>query len=300
MSDTNCTTQNTITPAVTTVEGNPIPTRMQCAYVQQGQAATIRWVMRNSNGDPINLSGCAAGVTAKGRILEAVLSANGLVADIAGTIEAGTAGVVSFVLTANAVANPGIFYFHVGIFNSAGSLLFASKHFMVVEKGPWVADDVNYGGPPSLNELRLALRDSGPEDNTLLNVIEFDSAEVALALMRPIQYWNEAPPLIGIAFDSSQFGWRYYWMEGAVAQLLMLAAENYRRNHLQYSASGLTVDDKNKFNDYDKRGSERWAGYREWVHFIKVSANMEAGFGELGSGYGRAALNDGTALPSGG
>jgi hypothetical protein len=64
-----------------------------------------------------------------------------------------------------------------------------------------------------------------------------------------------------------------------------MVAEQYRRNQLNYSAAGLSVDDQNKEGSYEQAGQIRWQAYREWVRSKKAEINLESGYGEIGSTY---------------
>lgn len=140
-------------------------------------------------------------------------------------------------------------------------------------------------------EIRLLMRDKCAEDNFLLDNIEFSDTEIALALRRPVDYWNEQPPPIG-EFTPSNFPYRYNWANGAIGELLRIASLNYERNRLRYSAGGLTVDDKDKSAAYLQAAQQYLAEYRAWVHHKKIQINMENGFGStsiasFGSGQWR-------------
>jgi hypothetical protein len=65
----------------------------------------------------------------------------------------------------------------------------------------------------------------------------------------------------------------------------MMAAEQYRRNQLNYSAAGVALDDQNKEANYERAGQMRWQAYREWVRVKKAEINLEGAYGEVGSTY---------------
>ena len=68
--------------------------------------------------------------------------------------------------------------------------------------------------------------------------------------------------------------------------LYQMAARHYRRVHLPYSAAGLTVDDKNKAQEYQAIGDAMWQEFAGFVTAQKVSMNASAAIGTLGSAYG--------------
>ena len=57
--DTDCNDQNIINPPITQADGCSVLPKMQCHEIQQGQDARLEWVMRTSNGEPVNLTDCA-------------------------------------------------------------------------------------------------------------------------------------------------------------------------------------------------------------------------------------------------
>lgn len=148
------------------------------------------------------------------------------------------------------------------------------------------------GGPPSIAEIRLHLRDSSPAESYLLEHLMFDDAEIALAIARPVMYWNEIPPPLDVVYNTQTFPFRYHWLEGICANLFMMVAEQFRRNQLSYSAGGLSVDDQNKEAGYERAGQARWQAYREWVRATKASINLESCYGEVTSSYKYSAYTD--------
>jgi hypothetical protein len=72
----------------------------------------------------------------------------------------------------------------------------------------------------------------------------------------------------------------------------MMVAEQFRRNQLNYSAGGVTLDDQNKETLYERAGQARWQAYREWVRAVKASINLEGCWGEVSSNYKYSAYTD--------
>lgn len=127
------------------------------------------------------------------------------------------------------------------------------------------------------NDIRFWLRDNEPDLNTLLDDYEFTSEEIRQALTYAQDYWNEQPPYIGsMDYDKNPF--RFRLLQGTVGNLLFMAANRYRRNHLPYSAGGLTVDDQNKAQSYESAGARIWEEYKQWVRMNKRSINASNGF----------------------
>jgi hypothetical protein len=142
-------------------------------------------------------------------------------------------------------------------------------------------------GPPSMAEVRLELRDY-PEVNRLLDNYEFDEAEILHAALRCVDYFNEVPPELDQRFDSSNFTWRYHWMEGIVYHLLQVAISWLDRNKLNYSAGGVQVDDLGRSGPYIAHMQMRKQKWEEWVKRTKTRLNAESGFLSLGSEYNQS------------
>lgn len=164
-------------------------------------------------------------------------------------------------------------------------VVLSCTHYLFVEPGLHGVGGERTG-PPSLAEVRLHLRDY-PENNMLLDEYEFDESEIALAIVRPIEYFNERPPPLSQRYSTTDFPYRYYWLEGICWQLFLSAANWYRRNRMPYQAGGLAVDDTNKEKEYLQAAQIYGQSYQDWVKLEKVRINMEAGFGCFGSDYGR-------------
>jgi hypothetical protein len=141
-------------------------------------------------------------------------------------------------------------------------------------------------GPLTIFEVRMSMRDLAPESNFLLDSVEFSNEEIAWAIRRPIDYWNEQPPPVA-PFTAANFPYRYNWLNAASAELLIMAATWMRRNDLDYSAAGLQVMDTKKWPDYMKIGMERRGAFQKWVTEKKVSINLENAYGTL-TGYSYA------------
>lgn len=127
------------------------------------------------------------------------------------------------------------------------------------------------------NDIRMWLRDNEPELNTLLDDYEFSPEEIRQAITYAQDYWNEQPPYIGnIDYDRNPF--RFHLLQGTVGNLLFMAANRYRRNHLQYQAGGLAVDDQNKSQLYEAAAARIWEEFKQWVRMNKRTINASNGF----------------------
>jgi len=141
-------------------------------------------------------------------------------------------------------------------------------------------------GPPTIAEVRLFLRDSGNAESYLLDNFKFDDAEIALAIMLPVQYWNEIPPPVN-RFNTMNFPFRYHWLHAISGHLMNMVAEHQRANHLEYSAGGVSVNDKNKELNYSQIAHLRLEEYKQFVRAKKIEINIRSGYGSFGYTYRR-------------
>lgn len=292
-----CPDQLIVTPSITCVEGKPNLRKMQGVSIVTGQLATIRYTMRDINGDPVDLSLCmAAGSVVKLRVREAIEMCDWQQATISGSVvdlsTNGADGVVQATLTEPVTHLPGIYRCEFAILSNdtpQANLIFSNEFFLIVNRGQFANIPFNHvrtQGPPTLPEIRLHLRDSDPADNLWLGVQEFDTAEIAACIERPIHYFNEAPPPINQRFNTSNFPSRYFYLEAIVGCLYQMAAIHYMRTHLPYQQQqGLSIDDKNKAEQYAAEGKQRWEEWKNWVRHKKVQINAAAAFQSMGSPY---------------
>jgi hypothetical protein len=179
-------------------------------------------------------------------------------------------GKVAATLTKNMVNVPGIYYGEMALVSFPDGepdnfcVVFSNTFYVIINRSTFSSAG-DQGGPPSIAEIRLHLRDSSPTESYLLEHVMFDDAEIALAIARPVMYWNEI--LLRLIRNtqhktsrSGTIGWKII-----CGNLFMMVAEQFRSNQLSYSAGGINVDDRNKEASYERAGEARWQAYREWV-----------------------------------
>jgi hypothetical protein len=295
-----CTGQNVISAPISQTNGAPLLTRMRAITITQGQCATIEWEMHDRDGNPVDLSNCVNTGTLQIvlRLKEQLALGNGRPpAQVIATVTNAPTGKVSAQLTQNMVGVPGVYYAEFALVSVPAQeaqepcVVFSNTFSLVIARSTF--DSLGRaGGPPSIAEIRLHLRDSAPGESFLLDSLMFDDAEIALAIARPVMYWNEVPPPIDAVYTTQTFPFRYHWLEGIAANLFLMVAEQFRRNQLDYSAGGVAVNDQNKEASYERAGQARWQAYREWVRATKASINLESCYGEVSSTYKYSAYTD--------
>ena len=300
----DCMGVQVIVPAEPTdpVTGNLLLSRTRAVSLTQGIASSVRHVMRNPAGQPIDLSGCLCNSSSSSS--DSVSSSSGscpceyqlyfrMGEQMSGYGDAITAtvvdaenGVVQVELTADDTVYPGIYFGEFGLEEcSTQQTVFSNVMYIVI--GSNIMQQCQCGslsGPPTIAQLRMLLRDTDPAESALLTTLAYSDEEIANALTLPVMYWNEIPPEIG-TYTTQTFPYRYHWMIGAIGHLYRAAAEKMRRNNLQFQTSGVTVRDQDKESNYERAGEARLTEFYNFVRRKKSEINLMSGFGGIG-GYG--------------
>ncbi len=191
-----------------------------------------------------------------------------------------SAGLVEATLTEAAVAYAGVYLLQWDVRDSAGVMQFSDQGYLVVSRGLGTGETRR--GPPSTSEIRLHMRDSGAEDNYLLDSTEFDLSEIAVCIERAVEIWNDTIDYVGRRYTTQTFPYRSQWLDAIIGGLYLLAAQNYRRNLQQYTAGGTAMNDKNKAQEYDQIGRALMSQYRTFVVRRKDTINAMGAFGSTG------------------
>jgi hypothetical protein len=185
------------------------------------------------------------------------------------------------------LGGPGIYQAEMAVFAPDDDrIAYTNRFLLVVESG--LFGEYAWAGPPTLAELRLDLRDSTPLESELLDdSLAFSNVEMAVALRDVVDYWNEAlPPLDGGTFTTQNFPFRYWWKQGAKSKLFRMAAEQHRRNQVDYQAGGISYDEHGqKAQAYDAAADALWAEFKQWVTSKKISINLGSGWLDFTSDY---------------
>lgn len=302
-------------PEITTVYGEPVVRKRRAVETMEGQHAEIRITIIDDQGNPVPLlpddsgslgsawsssssssTSSASGpgwivatpnlydISVKVRYREASL-VDQAIYEGSGIIWEPSTGVVSSVIDDTITGEAGIYLADFGIFDSDGNLIYNNEVFVYNRKSAWGSNTKL--GPPSVEDVRLSLRDNDPVDNLLLDYYDFDLAEIAHAAVRTVQFWNDALPQIAIGrFSTKNFPHRDVWLEGIQLFLFLIAEEHYRRNALAHSAGGTRIDDKNKFTQYRAAWQDRMSSFQQRVTTLKVALNASQGFSSTGFYYG--------------
>lgn len=283
----------TTSPVTTQIYKKPVPGKMRGISARQCQQAQININLLDDNGNPVDLTQYGfptSGTDSRYVIFAGIQEAcelDNTGASWPGVVLTPTNGLVQMQTSSDIMCTPGVYIIEVGAFKDNG-LILSNRFYLLVERGVFLTTSGMMSTPsglPSLQEVRIALRDS-PEGNRLTDEYEFDIAEICQALTMSILYWNNTPPILDMNYSTQSFPDRYNWLTGVCAYLLDIAAAYFRRQHLAYQGGGIAIDDLNKFQEYDAAAKAKHEAWERWVTMTKVGINMNQCFSTFGSPYG--------------
>lgn len=261
----------------------------------QGQAINLTEFMTELTTDPNAAESLSASLSlslapedltfvVKARFMECeVGNSSPTIYEITGDFVDSDAGLVSFQFPDELACLGGVFRFQVGVLVAGTTRpLLLNKGLWSNESGLW-GDTTTVNGIPSLMEIRNHLRDT-PVENDLLDDVEFDDDEIVMAMVAPIQQWNETPPPVAY-YSCRSFPFRYHWRQAIIGELMRTAAHHYLRNELRINHGGLSGNFKDKHREYLQLAQL----YKdEWDRFVvnkKIEINVSGAAQGLGSLY---------------
>ncbi len=300
-----CSEQIVARPKIDALYGKQILGRQRAVVRKSNQVTDIDWTMLNDAGQPLDLTACggtdasssSSSVSSEGtdpviqlRIRESLTRCSSDVLStwtIAGSVvEASTGRVTARLAPEDGPQTPGIYWAEFALVNRDSEIIFSNTFKLMLERSLFGTDS-DYG-PPSLASIRMQLRDSDPVESMLLDSYEFSDAEIIAALERPIEYWNEQPPIFPQRMSTQTFGrYRYNWTKATIGELLKSACFHFMRNQLDYQAGGLAVNDLNRLATYQQTAQLYWQDYVKWVRDEKSRINNARCWGQSNSFYGR-------------
>jgi hypothetical protein len=305
MARPGCDTLEVVQPETSVNSENcPVLGKMAAFVVEQGRRATLEWVLKTRDGLAIDLTLCrdqldsvtseeseqATGATARGRVIVRVAEAldacpSSELYETEATVVANNPATVRVTLDSRIVQRAGIYLVEFGAFNELGHLLAVNKTLLSVERSLFVAAQDRRYAPPTLQEIRLHLRDSATE-NSLTEAVEFDAAEVIRAIVHPVEEFNEMLPVLPERYTTRNFPFRSLWLKAIKGYLFLMAADHLRRNQRTYQAEGLNWSDSDKPPAYERAAQQLLAEWRQEAQQHRVVMASRYAYGMIGSDYG--------------
>jgi hypothetical protein len=176
----------------------------------------------------------------------------------------------------------GVYLAELAIIDNTETPFYSNEVYVYVGNSAWGA---KFSQMPTLDEVRLSLRDNDPQENELIENYDFGLPELCYAITRTIKFWNAQPPLIAATNTTGGLD-PEVWLTGTHLYLFELAEEHYRRNRLPYQAGQTNLDDKARSEEYNKAYQDRAERFRKMVIHRKVAMNMARGWSAFGGRYG--------------
>jgi hypothetical protein len=156
--------------------------------------------------------------------------------------------------------------------------------------------------PPGINKtkeeivvlLRTFMGDT-KEENKLIPGEELSNDKLSLAVDLCIDEFNNQPPFT--QFNVKSFPSLMVIIHGSVVHALIMAGLVQARNYLQFSDGGISevLSDKSpSYQGWINAMTNTIRSYKATSDAIKVSINMEQGFGVIASPYGRFSDGNGS------
>lgn len=283
-------------PEESRAEGCPIRTKQRAVLVDQGLTRFIEWEWRDRQGRAVDLTPYLYGDSEssdslsmpdadppEGRVLVRFASCQGRpIATVTGAVQSVEHGITAVGIPEPVRERAGIYVVGWSIEDRYGRKVLADQGLLSVERSVWSKQDPPQG-PPTLQELRMAMRDTAAENDLLMDV-EFSDAEILWALVRPIQQWNELPPPVA-PYCCETFPFTYHWTRAAIGLLLETAAHHFRRNKQLAMHGSMLLTDKDRDRPYLEAASLLM---QEWLAFVrqkKIEINMRGAIGHIPSPY---------------
>ncbi len=133
-------------------------------------------------------------------------------------------------------------------------------------------------------ELRIWAMDR-PELNTLVDNVKFGPEEIEQAIINVVDYFNILPPPNNYAYTVESFPSRALLALGVWGWLMRGAAIGDAMNQLEYSAGGISVNDRAKAELYTTIGNTFWQEFKELATQIKLTQSLNKVYGVKNSEY---------------
>ena len=231
------------------------------------------------NGDLVDLTNVAA---VKFRATETFNSQRFYIDKLCPISSSKIDGVVTLALDPTDVPYAGIWVAGFQLFDINTVLLTQYNVYLYV--APGIGELTSANNCVTIAEVRMAMLDRCTEENNLLDDFEFGDAEMAFAINRIVDMWNEMPPIMyNGTFTPATFPYRYNWIEGAVGELYRMASRRLLRNKLDYAAGGINVQDRARGPIYAQMSEQIQQKWTAWARAEKVRVNAENCYGNVTS-----------------
>lgn len=189
-------------------------------------------------------------------------------------------GLVQFKLTPKETDfNQGLHFAQFKCYNDETKLIKVFKCCIQIQRGTDGSHN-DSTAPLTIAQVRMQLYDLCAQNNPILDDVQFSDIQIAWAIRRAVQDWNQLPPDLG-SYTVSNFPYPAHLCQGAVYHLLRRASYRYFRNQMRHSNGGLTFDDNDKGPIYQSLAQQQGQKWDNWCTSKKTELNMMAFCGSI-------------------
>jgi hypothetical protein len=270
----------TVAPSISKFDNIPLDEKLRSIEIPQNLYVKLKVNFVDNSGKPLDLSSISNLSNPILKMSE-VTFLDKSVLTVNGTLSDPPTATALFVFDNNITKNTGLYYVDYFINDSSGNTVLFNRIFLSIIPTLINTSQVPFMlGPITSKELLLSLKNSSPNESTLLQQVEFDLSEIVYALRWPIDFWNTSVPDIGIYYTTANFPYRTQWIDAAIGELLSIAAHRYRRDRLPAQVGGIAIDEiEQKTQLYEQAAMLRKQTYMRFVRTRKGFLDMHGGFG---------------------
>lgn len=123
------------------------------------------------------------------------------------------------------------------------------------------------------------------ENNYLIPGEELTDTQIIIAMELTLSDWNSTPPTDMATLGN--FPYKHILMAGTLYRCFMGQSALRARNTFQFSDGGISVPLEERFQLYQAMAGMYQNEYQSMMQKVKISINMDQGWGSLGSDYSR-------------
>lgn len=261
------------------IQKEATPAEFVTVMAKQDTPSTHTLIFKNKDGVAIDLSS----VDSVKFIAKSYAWDSDIYVDKECSITDAITGTVEVSLTKGDMNYGGVFIAELVALDASSDALHRSSLYLNVDLSLQKVD--NTFAPLTIPDLRLSLFDRDPNDNCLLEALEFTDSTLAYCLRRPIDIYNELPPLGSTSYTPDTFPYRANWITGALAEVYKIAARKLIRNEFPVQASGISIDDKQRSQAYVQWGAQLAQEFDMWARERKYHESVNSCFGSTSNPY---------------
>lgn len=127
-------------------------------------------------------------------------------------------------------------------------------------------------------DVRAFLFDQCPEDNRLLNSVQFRDDQIMNAMQLAVDEFNSTSQP-KTCYTTVNFPWKTEWLKGTAAYLLRSEAIRQFRNQASYNTGTVAVNDSDKGPVFQQIGDSLYKEWYAWLCAKKRDINVALGWG---------------------